>query len=109
VSGDYKTTFNLHISDVQEDDRGQYMCQINTDPMMFQLATLDVMVPPDIDSKRTSGDIEAKLGSNVKIACNADGYPKPRIRWIREDKKKIKIQDKATGRMRACKYNFGAI
>ena len=24
------------------------MCQINTDPMMFQTATLDVNVPPDI-------------------------------------------------------------
>lgn len=31
------TTWNLHIHHVQEDDKGQYMCQINTDPMMSQV------------------------------------------------------------------------
>ena len=36
LSGDFTSTFNLHIKDVQEEDRGQYMCQINTDPMMYQ-------------------------------------------------------------------------
>ena len=48
LSGDFASTFNLHIGNIQEEDRGQYMCQINTDPMMFQTATLDVNVPPDI-------------------------------------------------------------
>ena len=38
------------------------MCQINTDPMMAQTGILDVNVPPDIDSERTSPDIEAKIG-----------------------------------------------
>ena len=51
LSGDFASTFNLHIGNVQEEDRGQYMCQINTDPMMFQTATLDVNVPPDIGTR----------------------------------------------------------
>ena len=92
LSGDFSSTFNLHIKDVQEEDRGQYMCQINTDPMMFQTVTLDVNIPPDIDTSRTSGDVEAKLGSTVKLDCNADGYPKPTIKWRREDGKLIKIK-----------------
>ena len=71
VSGDYVTSFTLHIADVQEEDRGQYMCQINTDPMIFQTATLDVNVPPDIDSQQTSDDVEATEGSTVKLQCNA--------------------------------------
>lgn len=37
VSGDLHTTFNLHIAEIKEEDRGQYMCQINTDPMTFQV------------------------------------------------------------------------
>ena len=37
VSGDFKTTFNLHVTSVQEEDRGQYMCQLNTDPMISQV------------------------------------------------------------------------
>jgi len=94
LSGDFASTFNLHIGNVQEEDRGQYMCQINTDPMMFQTATLDVNVPPDIDTEQTSGDVEAKLGSTVKLQCNADGYPKPTIKWRREDGNLIKINPK---------------
>ena len=38
------------------------------------------------------GDIEAKLGSSVKIKCNANGYPIPTIKWKREDGKLIKIK-----------------
>ena len=32
-------TWNLHIRNVKETDRGFYMCQINTDPMMSQVTT----------------------------------------------------------------------
>lgn len=31
------STWNLHVKNVQEEDRGQYMCQINTDPMISQV------------------------------------------------------------------------
>ncbi|KAF7266458.1 hypothetical protein GWI33_020225 [Rhynchophorus ferrugineus] len=36
VSHNDHTTWNLHIKSIQEEDRGQYMCQINTDPMKSQ-------------------------------------------------------------------------
>ena len=36
ISGDLSTTFNLLIAQVEEKDRGEYMCQINTDPMTYQ-------------------------------------------------------------------------
>ena len=84
VSGDFKSTFNLHIKQVPPsepiqscliwrdrksdlvsclipdvkvavEDAGNYMCQVNTDPMTFQTAHMAVMVPPDIDMTRTSG------------------------------------------------------
>ena len=55
LTGDVATTFNLHISNIQKEDRGVYMCQINTDPMIYQRAQLDVNIPPDIDGARTSG------------------------------------------------------
>jgi Immunoglobulin domain len=31
-------TWNLHIKSVTEEDRGGYMCQINTDPMKSQVS-----------------------------------------------------------------------
>lgn len=37
VSHNDHVTWNLHIKNVQEEDRGQYMCQINTDPMKSQV------------------------------------------------------------------------
>ena len=35
--------WHLHITDVGEQDRGAYMCQINTDPMIFQTGYLQVV------------------------------------------------------------------
>lgn len=32
------STWNLHIKNVEEEDRGLYMCQINTDPMKSQVS-----------------------------------------------------------------------
>lgn len=31
-------TWNLHIKSVMEEDRGGYMCQLNTDPMKSQVS-----------------------------------------------------------------------
>lgn len=35
-------SFNLHISDVREEDRGEYMCQVNSEPMISQSGFLQV-------------------------------------------------------------------
>ena len=38
VSNNDASTWNLHIKNVQEEDRGSYMCQVNTDPMKSQVS-----------------------------------------------------------------------
>ena len=35
--------WNLHIRNVQEDDRGFYMCQLNTSPMKNQVGFIDIV------------------------------------------------------------------
>ena len=40
VSHSDHNTWMLHIKNVQEEDRGPYMCQINTDPMRSQVSSL---------------------------------------------------------------------
>ena len=35
-------TWRLHISNVQRNDSGHYMCQINTEPMVSQIGMLEV-------------------------------------------------------------------
>ena len=80
--------------------------------MKLQLASLDVMVPPDIDNEKSSADIILKTGATAKLECQANGYPTPTISWIRDkqfytpegqDGNKIKAKDPETGLIRLCK------
>jgi len=83
----------LHMNSVQENDRGWYMCQINTDPMVHRSGYLEVVVPPKI---RGSGPTElvVRENENVTLGCDATGYPKPHIVWRREDGEDIVIGGK---------------
>ncbi|XP_026319511.1 contactin-6-like, partial [Hyposmocoma kahamanoa] len=85
VSHNGQTVWNLHIRNVQEEDRGQYMCQINTDPMKSQMGFLEVVIPPDFIPEETSGDVMIPEGGTARVSCKAKGMPKPRIMWRRED------------------------
>ncbi|RZF43460.1 hypothetical protein LSTR_LSTR001721 [Laodelphax striatellus] len=87
-------TWELHIKDVRESDRGWYMCQINTDPMKSQLGFLQVVVPPDILDYPTSTDMVVRESSNVTLRCEASGSPSPSITWRREGSETIPL---ATG------------
>ena len=43
VSHDGHSVWNLHIRDVERSDEGQYMCQINTDPMRHRSGYFEVV------------------------------------------------------------------
>ncbi|XP_071560672.1 lachesin isoform X8 [Temnothorax nylanderi] len=79
----------LHIKEVQEVDRGWYMCQVNTDPMKSRQGYVQVVVPPSIITKETSTDMVVREASNVTLMCKATGYPEPYVMWRREDGKNI--------------------
>ncbi|XP_058796821.1 lachesin-like [Phymastichus coffea] len=91
VSHDKHHTWYLHITDVQEEDKGRYMCQINTATAKTQYGYLDVVVPPNIDDAQSSSDTIVREGANVTLTCKATGSPPPNIRWKRDDNKKITI------------------
>uniref|UniRef100_A0ABD2W666 Ig-like domain-containing protein n=1 Tax=Trichogramma kaykai TaxID=54128 RepID=A0ABD2W666_9HYME len=82
-------TWYLHIKNVQEVDRGWYMCQVNTDPMRSRQGYLQVVVPPSFVTKETSTDMVVREASNVTLTCKATGYPEPYVMWQREDGKNI--------------------
>ncbi|XP_060830052.1 lachesin-like [Bombus pascuorum] len=92
VSHSDHTTWNLHIKNVQVEDEGRYMCQINTDPMKSQTGMLSVVVPPDFIPEETSSDVMVHEGGQVKLMCRARGVPTPSISWRREDQKDIIIR-----------------
>ncbi|XP_038111519.1 lachesin isoform X2 [Culex quinquefasciatus] len=86
----HKTWF-LHISNVQEEDKGRYMCQINTVTAKTQFGYLHVVVPPNIDDSVSSSDLIVREGANVTLRCKATGSPPPSIKWKRDDGTKITI------------------
>ena len=53
--------------------------------VVFQVAQLEVVVPPDIVTSETSSDIIIPEGGSTRLHCKADGYPPPTISWQRED------------------------
>ncbi|KAG8192560.1 hypothetical protein JTE90_015195 [Oedothorax gibbosus] len=77
--------WNLHIHDVQESDRGGYMCQVNTVPMKSLVGFLDVVVPPSFVDSETSSEVLAREGTNITLSCRVRGHPSPTITWRRED------------------------
>lgn len=47
VSHDNQKTWRLHVNQVQQEDRGYYMCQVNTNPMINQVGYLQVVGKSD--------------------------------------------------------------
>ncbi|XP_040565896.1 protein amalgam isoform X2 [Lepeophtheirus salmonis] len=91
--------WNLHITGVTLEDAGPYMCQLNTDPMIYQKGELTVYVPPDIVEVR--GDHDVVEGGVAKLSCEAAGYPRPKIYWRRENVgDKIIVWDRKSGQKR---------
>ncbi|RLU25858.1 hypothetical protein DMN91_002019 [Ooceraea biroi] len=102
VSHDNQKTWLLHISSVQQDDRGYYMCQVNTNPMISQVGFLQVVVPPNIlDSLSTESTVAVREHQNITLTCKADGYPPPKLMWKREDGQMISVS-KAKKGMKRC-------
>ncbi|XP_031770798.1 lachesin-like [Apis florea] len=86
-------TWKLHVTNVQPNDSGTYMCQVNTDPMRSQTGHMTVVIPPDIMDLDDSADLlTAKEKSDLRLRCRATGTPKPVVTWRREDGRNITLR-----------------
>ncbi|KAL5280261.1 hypothetical protein ACFFRR_004309 [Megaselia abdita] len=88
---DRHRTWYLHINNVHEEDKGRYMCQINTVTAKTQFGFLNVVVPPNIDDSLSSSDVIVREGSNISLRCRATGSPTPTVKWKRDDNTRIAI------------------
>lgn len=95
IAHDKHLTWTLNINKVQEEDKGFYMCQVNTDPMLSTVGYLDVVVPPNIvDAESSPSTVSVRETHNATLICKAEGTPQPEITWRREEEKKIVIKRK---------------
>jgi hypothetical protein len=99
LESDYVGSYNLIIDRVNEDDQGEYQCQINTEPRKTKRIFLNVqgkiniksfiriiliyfLVPPRIiDFRPNPPLISVQTGTSLTLLCRAEGTPIPRIRW----------------------------
>ncbi|KAI0235537.1 hypothetical protein LSAT2_013939 [Lamellibrachia satsuma] len=78
------TEWTLMIREVTWDDRGEYRCTINTNPVRSKLVVLHVKVPATIIDELSSDDVIVKEGDTVMLVCNVTGIPKPTVTWYRQ-------------------------
>ncbi|XP_048509659.1 lachesin-like [Athalia rosae] len=98
-------TWKLHVANVQKNDSGTYMCQVNTDPMRSQNGYMEVVIPPDIQDEDSSDDLITQEGGNIRLRCEATGTPMPNVTWRREDGRNIILR--ADGQKQAVKVYEG--
>ncbi|KAL2717689.1 lachesin-like isoform X1 [Vespula squamosa] len=86
-------TWKLHVRNVQANDSGTYMCQINTNPMESQTGYMKVVIPPDIMDLDDSTDLLTAMENNdLRLRCRATGTPEPTVTWKREDGQEIVLR-----------------
>ncbi|XP_055842206.1 lachesin isoform X2 [Episyrphus balteatus] len=100
ITYDNANTWLLHVNQAHQDDRGYYMCQVNTNPMISQVGYLQVVVPPNIlDIESTPSSVAVRENQNINMTCRADGFPAPKIIWRREDGEEIAVEKKKKGKV----------
>jgi len=80
---------HMSISEVKVGDDGEYICQVETDnespPSVVH--KLEILEPAKIVSKHGGGMIVVKEETTVILECEVAGNPRPKITWMKNNKK----------------------
>eukprot|EP00094_Tigriopus_californicus_P007073 TCALIF_06809-PA protein Name:"Similar to LAC Lachesin (Schistocerca americana)" AED:0.10 eAED:0.10 QI:0/0.83/0.71/1/0.83/0.85/7/550/467 len=74
---------NLQIKDIEREDSGEYVCELETDeeqPTAI-VHSVEILVPPTISTEPSNGQIVVKRGTTVSLSCEARGHPQPQLSW----------------------------
>lgn len=75
----------ITLTNVSVMDEGGYFCQLYTDATHHQVATLSVLVPPEMPTVEVKQ--EAVEGGDVELTCvSPRSKPATSLRWIRNSR-----------------------
>lgn len=77
----------LVIGLANEEDEGQYICQIAGHDDREIKHTVNIRAPPTITKSPSNGLLKVDKGDSVTMSCYGQGKPKPKISWRRLGKK----------------------
>ncbi|XP_060726820.1 cell adhesion molecule 4 isoform X2 [Tachysurus vachellii] len=73
----------ITLTNVSVSDEGGYFCQLYTDSTHHQVATLSVVVPPEVPNVEVKS--EAVEGGEVELTCVSErSKPPATLRWVRD-------------------------
>lgn len=77
----------FQIKNLQEADTGFYICQIlrNVTSQTSAEVELQIRRAPSILSDKTTVMKTQEEGGTLELHCSADGFPIPRISWMRDN------------------------
>ncbi|XP_069673234.1 zwei Ig domain protein zig-8-like isoform X2 [Periplaneta americana] len=100
VKFQYPNNWRLHISPVQREDEGLYMCQVSTHPPRVLTTNVTVLAPElkVVDEHGHSvHDRYYKTGSTIELTCrvmtSSGQAPSPQVTWSKDG---AKLPDKVT-------------
>jgi len=75
----------LLISQVREEDAGEYVCELSSQPPMHVTHTLALKKSPSVAimGRTASGRISVREGEELALVCQGAGEPPPKLRWLR--------------------------
>lgn len=89
INSDLATKFNLKITHITENYKGQYRCEISDVVPKKLIYNLDVLVPPTITRMPNTEVITLIEGDSLTVQCLTQGNPQPVLTWSKKGEKAV--------------------
>ncbi|CAD5122701.1 DgyrCDS11110 [Dimorphilus gyrociliatus] len=83
--------WDLSIADVKKEDKGDYLCRVESTESKVTSVSLDIHYKPEI--KSVFNNITLRRGEDKTVSCVAEGNPKPSIFWLKDNRQHSEGKD----------------